>query len=67
MSPFEVVHCYKPRRPLDLLQMSLHARVSEFANTFAQHVPDLHNEIRKQIQATNGPYKIEGDIHAAAR
>jgi hypothetical protein len=26
MSPVEIVHCYKPRKPLDLLPMSPHAR-----------------------------------------
>jgi len=34
MSPFEVVHGYKPRRPLDLLPMSLHARVFAFEIEF---------------------------------
>ena len=34
MSPFEVVRGYKPRRPLDLLPMSLHARVSAFEIDF---------------------------------
>jgi hypothetical protein len=29
MSLFEVIHGYKPRKPLHLLLMSLHARVSE--------------------------------------
>jgi hypothetical protein len=35
MSPFEVVHGYKPRKPLDVLPMSLHAKVSESAESFA--------------------------------
>ena len=34
MSPFEVVRGYKPRRPLDLLPMSLHARVFAFEIEF---------------------------------
>ena len=34
MNPFEVVHGYKLRRPLDLLLMSLHARVSAFEIEF---------------------------------
>ena len=52
MSPFEVVHGYKPRKPLDLLPMSLHARVSESAESFAHRIQDLHIEITKQIQAS---------------
>ena len=47
MSPFEVVHEYKPRRPLDLLFMSPHARVSESTVEFASRLHDLHQEIIK--------------------
>ena len=52
-SPFEVVHGYTPRKPLDLLPMSPHVRISESTEAFAQHIHDLHNEIRKKIQVTN--------------
>ena len=34
-SPFEVMHGYTPRKPLDLLPMSLHVRISESAEAFA--------------------------------
>ena len=53
MSPFEVVHGYKPRRPLDLLLMSSDARVSESAVEFASLMHDLHQEIIKRIHASN--------------
>uniref|UniRef100_A0A2N9H1M6 Integrase catalytic domain-containing protein n=1 Tax=Fagus sylvatica TaxID=28930 RepID=A0A2N9H1M6_FAGSY len=52
ISPFEVVHGYPPRKPLDLLPMSPHVRVSESAEAFAQHLHDLHHEIRNKIQAS---------------
>ena len=48
-SPFEFVHGYTPRKPLDLLPMSPHVRIFESAEVFAQHIHDLHNEIRKKI------------------
>ena len=48
-SPFEVVHGYTPRKSLDLLLMSPHVRISEFAEAFARHIQDLHNEIHKKI------------------
>ena len=49
-SPFEVVHGCTPRKPLDLLPMSPHVRISESAKVFAaRHIHDLHNEIRKKI------------------
>jgi hypothetical protein len=63
MSPFEVVHGYKRRKPLDLLPMSLHARVSELAESFARRIQDLHIEITKQIQVSNAQYKLQADLH----
>ena len=62
-SPFEVVHGYTPRKPLDLLPMSPHVRISKFAEAFAQHIHELHNEIRKKIQVSNSQYKIYADTH----
>jgi hypothetical protein len=63
MSPFEVVHGYKPRKPLDLLSMSIHARVSESVEFFACRIQDLHIEITKHIQASNVQYKLQADLH----
>jgi len=63
MSPFEVVHGYKPRKPLNLLPISLHARVSESAKSFARRIQDLHIEITKQIQASNVQYKLQAYLH----
>ncbi|XP_075640578.1 uncharacterized protein LOC142612363 [Castanea sativa] len=58
-SPFEVVHGYTPRKPLDLLPMSLNVRISESVEAFAQHIHDLHNKICKKIQARSaGPFKV---------
>jgi hypothetical protein len=53
MSPFEVVHGYKPRKPLDLLLMSLYARISKLAESFTHKIQDLHVKMTKQIQASN--------------
>jgi hypothetical protein len=61
LSPFAVLHGYKPSKPLDLLPMSPYARVSESANAFA-HVHDFHNGTSKQIQASNVQYQIEDDF-----
>ena len=62
-SPFEVVHGYTPRKPLDLLPMSPHVRISEYVEAFARHIHDLHNEICKKIQVSNSQYKIHADTH----
>ena len=63
MSPFEVVHGYKPRKPLNLLPISLHARESKSAESFARIIQDLHIEITKHIQASNTQYKLQADLH----
>uniref|UniRef100_A0A2N9IA60 Reverse transcriptase n=1 Tax=Fagus sylvatica TaxID=28930 RepID=A0A2N9IA60_FAGSY len=63
ISPFEVVHGYPPRKPLDLLPMSPHVRVSESAEAFAQYLHDLHHKIRNKIQASSFQYKIHVDTH----
>ena len=63
MSPFEVVNGYKPRKPLNLLPMSIHARVSESAESFGRRIQDLHIEITKQIQESNAQYKLQVDLH----
>ena len=63
MRTFEVVYDYKPRKPLNLLSMPLHARMSESAETFARRIQNLHVEITKQIQVSNAQYKLQADLH----
>ena len=63
ISPFEVVHGYKPRKPLYLLPISLHTTVSELTESFARKIQDLHVEITKQIQVSNVQYKLRADLH----
>ena len=62
MSPFEVVHSYKPRKLIDLIPMT-HPRVSYSASTFASHIYDLHKEISKKIQESNIQYKSYADLN----
>ena len=47
MSPFEVVHGYKPRKPTDLIPLPQHARVSITAESFAQHIKEMHDNISR--------------------
>lgn len=41
--------------------MSSYTRVFESVKAFARHVHDLHNDISKQIQASNAYYKLQVD------
>jgi len=63
ISPFEVVHGYKPRKPIDLIRMTQHPRVSESASAFASHIRDLLKVISKKIQESNAQYKSYADLH----
>ena len=63
MSPFKVVHGYKPRRSLDLFPMSSHDRVSTSAIEFASQMHELNKEINKQIHGNNLNYKTQADLH----
>jgi len=63
MSPFEVVHGYKPRKPIDLILMTQQPRLSESASAFASHIHDLHKKISKKIQKSHDQYKSYADLH----
>ena len=63
MSPFEVVHGYKPKKSIDLIFMTQHPRVSESTSAFASHIHDLHKEISKKIQESNAQYISYVDLH----
>ena len=62
-SPFEIVHGYKPRKPLDLIPLSIHTRISESAESFAQHVKNLHKEVSNKINLSNETYKHLANSH----
>ena len=53
MSPFEIVHGYKSRKPSDLIPLPQHARVSVLAESFAQHIRELHEQIRTHLNKSN--------------
>ena len=59
MSPFEVVHGYQPRKPINLILMvPHHTRMPESAALFASHIYDLHKKINNQIQKSNVNYSL---------
>jgi len=62
-SPFEVVHGYRPRKPLNLIPLPVHTRISKSAESYAQHVKDLHKEINQKIQTSNELYRHMANSH----
>ena len=67
MSPFEVVHGYQPRKPIDLIPLPMYARISKSMESFAQHVKSLYKEISKKINISNKIYKQNVDSHRRAQ
>jgi len=66
MSPFEVMHSYQPRQPINLIPMAPHhTRMFESVASFASHIHDLLKEINIQIQKSNASYKTYADLHKA--
>jgi len=63
ISSFEVVHGYKPKKPIYLSPMTHHPRISKSASAFTSHVYDLHKETGKKIQDNNAHYKFHTDLH----
>jgi len=49
LSSFEVVTVYWPRKPIHLLPMSIDDLPSALAESFTQHLHELHEHIRRQI------------------
>jgi len=68
MSPFEVVHNYQSRQPIDLILMVPHyTRMSESAASFSSHFHDPHKDTNTQIQKSNVNYKSYADLHKKAQ
>ena len=53
LSPFEVVTWYRPRKPIDFLRMSIDDCPSASAESFAQHLHELHKYSKRQIGNDN--------------
>ena len=50
MSPFEIVNGYKPRKPIDLIRMAQHSRVSESTSAFASYSMNCINQSVKKFR-----------------
>ena len=60
-SPFEIVHEFKPRSPIDLIPTPTLHRMSEFAKSFVSRMHELYKHITDQINSNNLKYKTLAD------
>ena len=49
VSPVEIAHVLAPRKPLDIVPLDPHVRVSRVRVAFAQHVSQLHQDIHDSV------------------
>lgn len=63
LSPFEALTGYQPRKPIDLVPLPIGPKVSASAKDYAQHIHDLHTEIRRRLTISNDNYKSAADNH----
>ncbi|KAM2088669.1 hypothetical protein ACFX1T_032717 [Malus domestica] len=62
-SPFEVVHGFSPRSPVDLVALPMAARASDSATSFAEHIRQLHDDVRRQIAMHTDSYQLAANAH----
>ncbi|XP_038974994.1 uncharacterized protein K02A2.6-like [Phoenix dactylifera] len=62
LSPFEIVLGLKPRRPIDLVPLSINTRTSEGGEDFTRHIQDIHAEVRRCLVTNTEIYKQQADL-----
>ncbi|KAI5321495.1 hypothetical protein L3X38_030566 [Prunus dulcis] len=62
-SPFEMVNGFSPRSPVDLVALPMAARASDYATSFAEHIRQLHDDVRRQISMHTNTYKLAANAH----
>jgi hypothetical protein len=63
LSPVEVVTSTRPHLPMDLSTLPLTTRHSKAAEDFAQHIQQLHAEVRSKLALSAQSYKAATDPH----
>ena len=63
VSPVEITHGLAPRKPLDIVPLDPHVRVSRVKVAFAQHVSQLHHDIHDRVLSQYTSYKQATDSH----
>ena len=67
VSPFVIAHGLAPCKPLDLVPLDPHIRVSEYGVSFAQHVSQLHQDIYDRILSQYASHEKVANLHRRPR
>ena len=67
MSPVEIAHGLAPRKPLDIVPLDPHVRVSRDKVAFAQHVSQLHHDTYDRVLSQYASYKQAAGLHCRSR
>lgn len=62
-SPFQIVYGQNPKGVLDLVELPITETISDNAEAFAEHIHQLQEEVRAQLQENNSKYKAAADAH----
>lgn len=61
-SHFEVVTGLQPRKPIYLINLPPSARSNAEAESFASHIREIHDDVRRKIALSNEQYKAHADV-----
>ena len=67
VSLVEIAHGLAPRKPLDIVRLDPHVRVSRERVAFAQHASRLHQDIHDRVLSQYALYKQVVDLHYRPR
>ena len=67
VSPVEIAHGSTLCKPLDIVPLDPHVRVSRVRVAFAQHVSELHQVIHDRVLSQYASYKQATDLHCRPR
>ncbi|GKA64705.1 putative CCCH-type zinc finger family protein [Tanacetum coccineum] len=62
-SPFEIVHGLSPYSVTDLTSIPNPGKANVKADEFAEHIKNIHEEVKLQVEAHNAKYKKAVDLH----
>ena len=62
-TPFEAAYGLKPQHVLDLVPLPPEARVSDDGVAFAEHIQQVHQEVREALKTSNEAYAVAANQH----